>query len=61
MSMQQLGAGGFTVHGMRAAFRSWSADQGVAFEVDESALAHAPATPSCRLTSGPRCWSGAGR
>jgi integrase len=42
MSMQRLGAGGFTVHGIRAAFRSWCADQGVAFEVAESALAHAP-------------------
>jgi hypothetical protein len=27
---------------MRAGFRSWCADQGVAFEVAESALAHAP-------------------
>ena len=38
--MRRLGAGEITVHGMRAAFRSWSADQGVAFEVAESALAH---------------------
>jgi integrase len=29
-----------TVHGFRAAFRSWCADKGVAFEVAESALAH---------------------
>jgi integrase len=31
-----------TTHGMRAAFRSWAADQGVAFEVAEACLAHAP-------------------
>jgi integrase len=29
-----------TVHGMRAAFRSWCADTGVAFELAEAALAH---------------------
>lgn len=29
-----------TVHGMRAAFRMWAADQGVAFEVAEQCLAH---------------------
>jgi integrase len=42
MALKRLGAGGVTVHGFRAAFRSWCADQGVAFEVAESALAHAP-------------------
>jgi integrase len=36
----RLGAGHYTVHGFRAAFRSWCADEGVAFEVAESALAH---------------------
>jgi integrase len=40
--MRRLGAGEFTVHGFRAAFRSWCADQGVAFELAEAALAHAP-------------------
>jgi integrase len=29
-----------TTHGFRATFRTWCADTGVAFEVDESALAH---------------------
>jgi integrase len=29
-----------TAHGFRAAFRSWAADHGVAFEVAESCLAH---------------------
>ena len=29
-----------TVHGFRASARSWMADQGVAFEVAEAALAH---------------------
>ena len=29
-----------TAHGMRAAFRSWCADHGVAFEVAEACLAH---------------------
>jgi len=38
--MRRLGASGFTVHGMRSAFRSWAADKGVAFEVAESCLAH---------------------
>jgi integrase len=42
MALKRLGAGGVTVHGMRAAFRSWCADQGVAFELAEAALAHAP-------------------
>jgi integrase len=29
-----------TVHGFRSAARSWMADQGVAFELAEAALAH---------------------
>jgi integrase len=40
MLMRRLGAGEFTVHGMRSAARSWMADQGVAFELAESCLAH---------------------
>src|SRR4029077_7146300 len=40
MLMRRLGAGDFTVHGMRSAARSWMADQGVAFEVAEAALGH---------------------
>ena len=36
----RLGAGDFTVHGMRSAARSWMADQGVAFELAEAALGH---------------------
>jgi integrase len=40
MVMDRMGAGEFTPHGFRAAFRSWCADKGVAFEVAESALAH---------------------
>jgi integrase len=42
MAMKRLGAGEFTVHGFRSSFRSWCADQGVAFEVAEACLAHAP-------------------
>ena len=38
MLMRRLGAGDFTVHGMRSAARSWMADQGVAFELAEAAL-----------------------
>ena len=41
MLMRRLDVG-VTVHGMRAAFRSWCADTGVAFEVAEACLAHAP-------------------
>ena len=37
---RRLGAGEFTVHGMRSAARSWMADQGVAFELAEAALGH---------------------
>jgi integrase len=40
MRMNGLGAGEFTPHGMRSAFRSWAADTGVVFEVAESCLAH---------------------
>ena len=40
MLMRRLGAGDYTVHGMRSAARSWMADQGVAFELAESCLAH---------------------
>jgi integrase len=40
MLMRRLGAGDFTVHGMRSAARSWMADQGVAFELAEACLAH---------------------
>jgi integrase len=40
MRMNGLGAGAWTPHGMRSAFRSWAADTGVAFEVAESCLAH---------------------
>jgi integrase len=41
-ALRRLGAGAFTVHGFRSSFRSWCADQGVAFELAESALAHTP-------------------
>ena len=34
------GAGAFTVHGFRASFRSWAADNGVEFELAEACLAH---------------------
>ena len=40
MLMRRLGAGDYTVHGMRSAARSWMADQGVAFELAEAALGH---------------------
>jgi integrase len=40
MLMRRLGAGDYTVHGMRSTARSWMADQGVAFELAEAALAH---------------------
>ena len=38
--MQRLGTNA-TTHGMRASFRMWAADQGIAFEVAEQCLAHA--------------------
>ena len=41
MLMRRLGVG-VTTHGFRASFRSWCADTGVAFEVAEACLAHAP-------------------
>jgi integrase len=41
MTMRGLGAGAFTVHGMRSAARSWMADNGVEFELAEACLAHA--------------------
>jgi integrase len=37
--MRRLGANA-TTHGMRASFRMWAADQGIAFEVAEQCLAH---------------------
>jgi integrase len=40
MLLRRMGVTGATVHGMRAAFRSWAADQGVEFSVAEAALAH---------------------
>jgi integrase len=40
MLMRRLGAGDYTVHGMRSTFRDWAADQGVAFELAEAALSH---------------------
>jgi integrase len=43
--MGRLGAGEFTVHGMRSAARSWMADQGVPFELAEQCLAHAVGNP----------------
>jgi integrase len=39
--MRRLGAGAFTVHGMRSAARSWMADNGIEFELAEACLAHA--------------------
>jgi integrase len=41
MLLRRMGAGSFTVHGMRSAARSWMADQGIAFELAEACLAHA--------------------
>jgi integrase len=40
MAMRRMGAGEFTVHGMRSAARSWMADNGVEFELAEACLAH---------------------
>jgi integrase len=42
MTMRRLGAGSFTVHGFRSAFRDWAGDE-TQFprEVAEAALAHA--------------------
>jgi integrase len=41
MALRRLGAADFTVHGFRAAMRSWMADNGVEFELAEQCLAHA--------------------
>ena len=42
MAMRRLGAGQFTVHGFRSAFRDWAGDETqFAREVAEAALAHA--------------------
>jgi integrase len=38
--MRRLGAGAYTAHGYRSAFRNWCADRGVEFEVAEQCLAH---------------------
>jgi hypothetical protein len=41
MVMQRIGYGDYTVHGTaRSGFRNWAADNGVAFDVAESCLAH---------------------
>ena len=40
MAMRRLGAGGLT-NGMRSAARSWTADNGVEFELAEACLSHA--------------------
>jgi integrase len=41
MALSRLGTVDFTVHGFRAAMRSWAADNGVEFELAEQCLAHA--------------------
>jgi hypothetical protein len=40
LAMPRLGAGDFTVHGMRSAARSWMADNDFEFELAEACLAH---------------------
>ena len=40
MLLRRLGAGDYTVHGMRSAARSWMADNAVPFELAEACLAH---------------------
>jgi integrase len=40
MAMRRLGAGEYTVHGFRSAFRDWAAEQGVDDSVAEQCLAH---------------------
>jgi integrase len=40
-TMRKLSAGKYTVHGFRSAFRDWTADHSVEFEVAEQCLAHA--------------------
>jgi integrase len=41
MVMRRMGAGEYTPHGFRSAFRDWAAEHGVEFEVAEQCLAHA--------------------
>jgi integrase len=41
LALRRLGAGDFTIHGFRAAMRSWAADNGIEFELAEQCLAHA--------------------
>jgi integrase len=41
MAMRRMGAGEYTPHGFRSAFRDWAAEHGVEFEVAEQCLAHA--------------------
>ena len=43
-----------TTHGMRASFRMWAADQGIAFEVAEAALAHATGSAVVQAYQRPR-------
>jgi integrase len=40
MPMRRLGAGEYTVHGFRSAFRDWCAETGVDDSVAEQCLAH---------------------
>ena len=40
MMARRLGAGEYTVHGFRSAFRDWAGDHGVEFEIAEACLAH---------------------
>ena len=40
MAMRRLGAGEYTVHGFRSAFRDWAAEHGVDDSVAEQCLAH---------------------
>jgi integrase len=39
-TMDRLGAGDFTVHGLRSSFRDWAGENGIARELAEMALAH---------------------
>jgi hypothetical protein len=50
MTMRSLGAGKYTVHGFRSAFRDWAADEGIAFEVADQCLAHT-GRAACRQTA----------
>ena len=40
-TVRRLGAGKYTVHGFRSAFRDWAGEHGVEFEVAENCIAHA--------------------